>query len=77
MKRFLKFKALSAKLGGRSRSSIFRDMRDRDFPRPVQIGTSVLWSESDVDAWIDERASMGYHPAAVAPGAQPGRRRKL
>lgn len=76
MHKYLKFKALSAKLGGRSRSSIFRDMRDRGFPAPLQLGSSVVWNESSVDAWLESRAAMGYQPAEVAPGAQPGRRRK-
>lgn len=53
---FLRFPELSKKLGGRSRPSVFRDMRDRGFPRPVRIGvTAVAWDEGEVDQWLEER----------------------
>lgn len=73
----LKFPALSEKLGGRSRASIHRDMKDRGFPKPINLGAnSVVWDESLVDIWLDELTKIGYEPVAVAPGAKRGRPRK-
>jgi prophage regulatory protein len=74
-KRYLKFPALSAKLGGRSRASIHRDMRDRGFPKPINLGpNSVVWDEEEVDTWIEQLKQSKYVPAQVAPGAQKGRK---
>lgn len=76
-KRYLKFPALSAKLGGRSRASIHRDMRDRGFPKPINLGSnSVVWNEEAVDAWLEELAKKQYEPVSVAPGAKRGRPRR-
>lgn len=76
-KRYLKFPALSAKLGGRSRASIHRDMRDRGFPKPINIGpNSVVWDEEAVDSWIEQLKQSEYVPVQVAPGIKKGRRPK-
>lgn len=73
-KRYLKFPALSAKLGGRSRASIHRDMRDRGFPKPINIGAnSVVWDEEEVDAWIEQLKQNEYVPVEVAPGVKRGK----
>ena len=43
-------------LTGLSRSTMYRMLKDGDFPRPVQLGKrAVAWRESDVIAWIDGR----------------------
>lgn len=74
-KRYLKFPALSAKLGGRSRASIHRDMRDRGFPKPISIGpNSVVWDEEAVDNWIEQLKQKEYAPVQVAPGVKKGRK---
>ncbi len=76
-KKYLKFPALSVKLGGRSRASIHRDMRDRDFPKPINLGpNSVVWDEEEVDTWIKQLKQNEYVPTPVAPGAQKGRKSK-
>lgn len=76
-KKYLKFPALSEKLGGRSRASIHRDMRDRGFPKPINIGAnSVVWDEELVDAWLEQLAAAEYVAVPVAPGAKRGRPRK-
>jgi len=76
-KTFLKFPALSQKLGGRSRASIHRDMRDRGFPKPINLGAnSVVWDENSVDLWLEELAKVEYVPIPVAPGSKRGRPRK-
>lgn len=77
-RRYLKFPALSEKLGGRSRASIHRDMRDRGFPKPINLGAnSVVWDENLVDVWLEELAQIEYKPVSVAKGIKPvGRPRK-
>lgn len=76
-KNYLSFTTLSKKLANRSRSSIHRDMRDRGFPKPIQLGHSVIWDEEAVDAWIEQQAMAGYTPKVVAPGSRRGRTKKI
>lgn len=72
--KYLRFPALSEKLGGRSRASIHRDMIDRGFPKPIKLGpNSVVWDEEAVDAWCAELAKAEYAPVPVAPGSAKGR----
>ena len=41
---------------GLSRSSIYRLMREGQFPRPVKAGpAAVRWKESDITDWLDSR----------------------
>lgn len=43
---------------GLGRSTIYRWMAEGKFPKPVQLGGStVAWSEGDVDRWIANRLS--------------------
>lgn len=72
---YLKFSALSKKLGNRSRSSIHRDMRDRGFPKPINLGpNSVVWDEAAVDEWVEQLVRAEYEPRPVAPGSPRGRK---
>lgn len=76
-KRYLKFPALSEKLGGRSRASVHRDMRDRGFPQPINLGAnSVVWDEGAVDSWMDALAQKQYIAIEVCPGIKKGRPRR-
>ena len=44
---------------GRSRSSLYRDIRLGLFPAPVRIGrNSVGWPTSTIEAWLRSRASQ-------------------
>lgn len=38
----------------RSKSAIYRLMDTKNFPTPIKLGRSVLWVESEIDAWITE-----------------------
>jgi len=41
---------------GRRRSTIYKDIADGTFPRPVRLGAqSVAWKKSDLDRWISTR----------------------
>lgn len=74
-KKYLKFPALSEKLGGRSRASIHRDMKDRGFPKPINLGAnSVVWDENSVDIWVEGLAKTEYEAVPVAPGSKRGRK---
>jgi len=45
---------------GLSRSSIYAQMAEKTFPRPVQIGTrSVAWRSSDISDWIAKLPETG------------------
>lgn len=50
--RYLNFKQLCEKLGGRSRSSIYRDLEQERLPQPVKLGARLYWVEEDVDVWL-------------------------
>ena len=41
---------------GLSKSSIYKRMTAKQFPKPVSIGGGrVAWVESDINNWIDQR----------------------
>jgi prophage regulatory protein len=41
---------------GLSERTVYRLIRDRTFPRPLQLGPSAVgWRASDVDRWIADR----------------------
>lgn len=50
--KYLRLNDLREKLGGRARSSIYRDIELGRLPRPFKLGASIYWIESDVDEWI-------------------------
>ena len=66
---------------GLGRSTIYAKVKAGDFPGPVQLhGASVAWRETQVDAWIAARPTVGALPdaqpvAKLAPIAstKPGR----
>lgn len=44
------------KITGLSRSSIYLQMKDGNFPQKICLGgRSVGWKESDINAWIENR----------------------
>lgn len=49
---YLNFEQLRAKLGGRSRSSVYRDVEAGRLPKPLKFGARLYWVETDVDAAI-------------------------
>ena len=56
---YLNVSQLSAKLGGRSRTSIYRDVAAKRLPPPIRIGGRIYWREADI-----ERAIALMHEAA-------------
>ena len=61
-KQFIRIEQLSAKLGGRSYSSINRDELDGNLPKSVKLGRIRYWRESDIDAHMDALFEA-QHPA--------------
>lgn len=54
MTRYLTTSELQAKFCGRSRSSIWRDVRDGRLPKPIKLGTVPYWRDSDIDAAMEQ-----------------------
>ncbi|MDF1669205.1 MAG: AlpA family phage regulatory protein [Roseovarius sp.] len=48
--KYLSFPDLQEKIGGRSRSSIYRDVELGRLPQPIKFGARLYWNESDIDA---------------------------
>ncbi len=55
--RYLSFRDLQTKLGGRGRTTIYRDVELGRLPRPMKIGSRLYWNEADVDAAITEHVN--------------------
>lgn len=58
--KYLNLNQLSDKMGGRSRSSLYRDVDEGRIPAPIKIGHRLYWVESAVD---DAIASAQQHAA--------------
>ena len=54
MQTYLTLTELRAKLGGRSRSSIYLDLEAGRLPPPVKLGGRLYWPEGDVEAHLRE-----------------------
>ena len=45
---------------GRSRSSIYSDIKEGVFPKPIKIGKrAVAWPSEDITKWIADRINGG------------------
>jgi len=53
MAALLSFKALRAKLGDRSRSACYEDIKLGRLPEPIKIGRNNYWSEAVIDSLIE------------------------
>ena len=54
--RYLSFRDLQVKLGGRGRTTIYRDCELGRLPKPVKIGSRLYWNEADIDAILQANA---------------------
>ncbi|MHB1285186.1 MAG: helix-turn-helix transcriptional regulator [Leptospirillum sp.] len=51
---------------GISRSSVYNMVQRNDFPKPLKLGSrSSGWLKSEVDAWIESRASLRFTGGAA------------
>ena len=53
MQRYLTLNELRGKLGNRSRSAIYLDVKAGRLPQPVKLGGRIYWPERDVEAWMN------------------------
>ena len=51
--KYLSFNELSLKLGGRSRSTIYRDVELGRLPKPIKIGGRIYWLEHKIDEVLE------------------------
>jgi len=53
--RYITLDRLCSILGGRSRSSLYRDLANGDIPTPIQIGSRKYWCEEEVHEFLKSR----------------------
>lgn len=58
MQTYLTLTELRAKLGGRSRSAIYEDLKAGRLPQPVKLGGRLYWPEGDVEAHLRNLRDM-------------------
>jgi prophage regulatory protein len=54
--KYITLSELQTRLGGRARSSLYRDVDAGRLPRPIKIGSRLYWAEADIDAAIAKLA---------------------
>lgn len=65
-KRLLRCPVVLAKVG-KSKASLYKMIRAREFPAPIPISSStVAWLEAEVDAWIQSRVDLRDKQAGCA-----------
>jgi prophage regulatory protein len=52
MQTYLTLTELRVKLGNRSRSAIYLDVKAGRLPQPIKLGGRIYWPEGDVDAHL-------------------------
>lgn len=57
--KYISFKDMIAKLGGRSRSSLYRDIEAGRLPKPLKFGGRVFWIETEVDEFLNTLRANG------------------
>ena len=60
---YLNMSQLRAKLGNRSRASIYRDVAAGRLPRPRKLGATLLWDEPKVDEKVQGTAGQDSETA--------------
>ena len=53
-KKLLDFARTRAKLGNRSRSACYEDIKYGRLPKPIKIGRKLYWPENVIDALIED-----------------------
>lgn len=53
---YLTFGQVQSKLGGRGRTSLYRDIEMGRLPKPFKFGGRLYWTEADIDAAIAAHA---------------------
>ena len=59
MQRYLTLEDVSAKLGSRSRSSIYKDIEAGRLPKPMKLGARIYWPEKELEAHLRMQRESG------------------
>jgi prophage regulatory protein len=60
--------AEAARRIGLSKSSLWRMVKDGEFPRPRQLSAhAVGWLESEIARWLNDRQATGVKPECITP----------
>lgn len=54
---YLSFCQVQEKLGGRGRTTIYRDVDLGRLPKPLKIGSRLYWNEAEIDATLQSIVS--------------------
>lgn len=54
---YLSFSQLQSKLGGRGRTTVYRDVNLGRLPKPIRLGSRLYWIESEIDAALEKGAA--------------------
>ncbi|MEL7459934.1 MAG: AlpA family phage regulatory protein [Pseudomonadota bacterium] len=49
MSKYITFADLQTKLGGRGRTTIYRDVEAGRLPKPIKLGSRLYWPEAEID----------------------------
>jgi prophage regulatory protein len=67
MKKIIRRRTL-VEMTGLSLSTVYRLISRREFPAAIRLSTNAVgWALDDVQAWIDQRRSLGNRRLAVQP----------
>lgn len=58
MQTYLTLNELRVKLGNRSRSAIYLDVKAGRLPHPIKLGGRIYWPEGDVEAHLRNFAEV-------------------
>lgn len=53
METYLTLNELRRKLGNRSRSAIYLDVKAGHLPQPIKLGRRIYWPNAEVEAHLD------------------------
>lgn len=56
MQNYITMKDLRKKLGNRSRSAIYNDLKNGDLPQPIILGKTQIWGVDDLEEFLAELA---------------------
>mgnify|MGYP003655257099 CR=1 FL=1 len=56
--KYLSFSELRQKLGGRGRTTVYRDIEEGRLPKPIKLGGRLYWIESAIDAALNPETSV-------------------
>jgi len=65
MQQYLTLTELRGKLGGRSRSSIYIDLKEGRLPKPIKLGGRLYWPEDNIEAHLRTMLAAAQRGNAV------------